>query len=113
MSAQIYNGQYADTMGFLLPVVSSRNRLQSCSSAGPFAGWHPYWDGTVFNHDSELIKDGGFEEPEYTGFIPPEHFRYQCPRCLVRVEHSFGVCGNCSYGSCPGDEKEYYERWGS
>ncbi len=77
------------------------------------AGWHPYWDTTAFNHDSELIKDGGFAEPEYTGFIPPKHFRYQCPRCLVRVEHSFGVCWNCSYGSRPGDEKEYYQRWGS
>ncbi len=77
------------------------------------AGWHPYWDTTAFNFDSELIKDGGFQEPEYTGFIPPEHFRFQCPRCLVRVEHSFGVCWNCSYGSRSGDEKEYYQRWPS
>lgn len=77
------------------------------------SGWHPYWDTTVYNHDSELIRDGGFEEPEYTGFVPPKHFRFQCPRCLARVEHSFGVCWNCSYGSCPGDEKEYYERWGN
>lgn len=77
------------------------------------AGWSPIWDGSSFNHDSELIKNGGFEEPEYTDFVPPDYFRYQCPRCLVRVEHSFGVCWNCSYGSCPGDEKEYFERWPS
>jgi len=76
------------------------------------AGWHPFWDTTVYNWDSELIRDGGFEEPEYTDFVPPKHFRFQCPRCLARVEHSYGVCWNCSYGSCPGDEKEYYERWG-
>jgi hypothetical protein len=77
------------------------------------AGWHPIWDGGSFNHDSELIKSGGFEEPTYTGFVPPADWRFQCPRCLVRVEHSFGVCWNCSYGSRPGDEREYYERWGS
>jgi len=77
------------------------------------AGWHPYWDTTTFNHDTELIKDGGFEEPEYTDFVPPEHWKYQCPVCGVRLEANFGVYWNtaCNYGA-DGDDTAYQERWG-
>ena len=78
------------------------------------AGWHPFWDVTAFNFDSELIKDGGFEEPEYTGFVPPTHWRFQCPVCGARQQTNFGVCWypGCNYGA-DGDDTAYYERWGS
>ncbi len=75
------------------------------------AGWHPYWDTTTFNHDSELIKDGGFEEPEYTKFIPPKNWIHQCPVCGARQKTNFGVCWNCNYGA-DGDDTAYQERWG-
>jgi len=74
-------------------------------------GWHPFWDVTVFNFDSDLIKDGGFEEPEYTGFVPPAWWSYQCPVCGARQETDFGVCWNCNYGA-DGDATAYFERWG-
>tara|TARA_R110002126_G_scaffold236476_3_gene380068 strand:- start:1515 stop:2123 length:609 start_codon:yes stop_codon:yes gene_type:complete len=76
------------------------------------AGWHPFWDTTIYNHDSELIKDGGFEEPIYEGFVPPAHWRFQCPVCGARQQTNFGVCWNCNYGE-DGDESAYYERWGN
>ena len=78
------------------------------------AGWHPIWDGGSFNFDSQIIKDGGFEEPEYTGFVPPEDWRFQCPVCGARQQTDFGVCWypGCNYGA-DGDDTAYYGRWGN
>lgn len=76
------------------------------------AGWHPFWDTTVYNHDSELIKDGGFAEPEYTNFIPPVDWRFQCPVCGARQQTNFGVCWRCDYGA-DGDDTAYHQRWGN
>ena len=76
------------------------------------AGWHPFWDVTAFNTDSELIRDGGFEEPVYTGFVPPADWRFQCPVCGARQPTDFGVCWACGYGA-DGDDTAYYRRWGS
>ena len=72
---------------------------------------HPFWDVTAFNFDSELIRDGGFEEPEYTGFVPPADWRFQCPACGARQPFDFGVCWLCGYGA-DGDDTAYYRRWG-
>jgi len=65
------------------------------------AGWHPYWDRlpTIFNPDSELIRNGGMLEPRYTGFVPPVTWAFQCPECHSRVEHQIDVCWNCNYGA--------------
>lgn len=65
------------------------------------AGWHPFWDRLpmIFNPDSELIRDGGIQEPHYTGFVPPASYRFQCPKCGSRVQHQVDVCWNCGYGS--------------
>lgn len=38
-------------------------------------------------------------EPDYSSFVPPPHWRYQCPRCGARVEYKIDVCWNCGYGS--------------
>lgn len=77
------------------------------------AGWHPFWDRLwpIFNPDSELIRDGGFEEPVYTDFVPPDDWKYQCPVCGARQPYDFGVCWMCGYGA-DGDSSAYYERWG-
>lgn len=77
------------------------------------AGWHPFWDRLwpIFNPDSDLIRDGGFEEPEYTGFVPPADWQHQCPVCGARQPFEFGVCWLCGYGA-DGDSTAYYERWG-
>lgn len=74
-------------------------------------GWHPYWDTTVFNYDSDLIKNGGFEEPVYTNFVPPDDWEFQCPSCGARQQTNFGVCWNCNYGA-DGDDTAYQDRWG-
>lgn len=77
------------------------------------AGWHPFWDRLwpIFNRDSELIRNGGFEEPEYTDFIPPADWKYQCPVCGARQPFDYGVCWLCGYGA-DGDDTAYRERWG-
>jgi len=77
------------------------------------AGWHPFWDVTPFNLDNDLIKDGGFEEPEYKEFVPPADWRFQCPVCGARQPTDFGVCWfpGCDYGE-DGDDTAYYKRWG-
>lgn len=77
------------------------------------AGWHPCWDGRlwpIFNPDSELIRDGGFEEPEYTYFVPPADWQFQCPVCGARQPYQKCVCWACEYGA-DGDSTAYYERW--
>lgn len=65
------------------------------------AGWHPFWDRLprLFNPDTELIRDGGIQEPRYTGFVPPASYRFQCPNCGSRVQHQIDVCWNCKFGS--------------
>jgi len=37
-------------------------------------------------------------EPTYTDFIPPPHWRYQCPVCGARVEMAVDVCWRCGFG---------------
>jgi hypothetical protein len=88
--------------------------VQSDYRAVRKTGWHPLWDVTVFNFDSDLIKNGGFEEPVYTDFVPPEYWRFQCPVCGARQGSDFGVCWypGCNYGA-DGDDTAYFERWGS
>ena len=77
------------------------------------AGGHYFWDTLprVLNPDSELIRNGGFAEPMYTGFIPPESWTHQCPSCGARVQYAIDVCWNCNYG-VDGDPTAYHERHG-
>lgn len=77
------------------------------------AGGHYFWDTLprILNPDSVLIRNGGFAEPTYTGFVPPEDWQHQCPLCGVRVQHSFGVCWNCNYGA-DGDSTAFHQRHG-
>ena len=65
------------------------------------AGWHPFFDRLprLFNPDTELVRNGGMEEPQYAGFVPPSSWRFQCPRCHSRVQHQIDVCWQCGFGS--------------
>lgn len=46
-------------------------------------------------------------EPYYdTGFKPPDHWAFQCPKCGARVETSPVICWRCNYGA-DGDDYEY------
>ncbi len=64
-------------------------------------GGDPYFDNLPppFNTDSNTQRDGGLAEPEYEGFVPPDDWVHQCPKCGARWEHAVGVCWNCNYGS--------------
>lgn len=64
-------------------------------------GGDPYFDSLPkpINPDSEWTRRTGLQEPEYGDFVPPDHWRYQCPRCGARVEHRIDVCWRCGYGS--------------
>lgn len=76
-------------------------------------GGRPYWDGLQWpiNTATESEIYTGLKEPNYTDFVPPPDWRYQCPNCGARVEHQIDVCWNCNYGA-DGDETAYWERWG-
>jgi hypothetical protein len=77
------------------------------------SGYSPFWDELhpIFNPTSYFVKQGGFEEPTYTGFVPPSHWRYQCPNCGVKLERNPTICWNCNYGA-DGNSDAYYKRWG-
>ena len=70
-------------------------------------GGDPYLDFVPppFNSDTQIQRLGGLREPEYTAFVPPSHWRCQCPCCGARVESSVDVCWHCGYGEdivqCP------------
>lgn len=76
-------------------------------------GGRPYWDslGWPINTATPIERQTGLAEPEYTDFIPPSHFKYQCPVCGARVEKQIDVCWNCNYGA-DGDSTAYHKRWG-
>lgn len=76
-------------------------------------GGRPYWDsiGWPINTATPIESETGLAEPEYTGFVPPADWRYQCPVCGARVEKQIDVCWRCSYGA-DGDSTAYRERWG-
>lgn len=76
-------------------------------------GGRPYWDslGRPINPASQVERQTGLAEPEYTDFVPPADWCYQCPACGARVEKQIDVCWNCNYGA-DGDSTAYHERWG-
>lgn len=76
-------------------------------------GWHPFWDRQwqIVNPDSDLVREGGIQEPGYTNFVPPSDWQYQCPACGARVETDFGICWRCNYGA-DGDSTAYYDLYG-
>jgi hypothetical protein len=76
-------------------------------------GGRPYWDslGWPINTATPIERQTGLAEPEYTDFIPPADWCYQCPVCGARVEKQIDVCWRCSYGA-DGDSTAYHQRWG-
>jgi len=76
-------------------------------------GGRPYWDslGWPINTATPIERETGLAEPEYTDFVPPADWRYQCPVCGARVEKQIDVCWQCSYGA-DGDSTAYEQRWG-
>lgn len=76
-------------------------------------GGDPYFDTlpSPMNPDSKVTRQSGLQEPEYDSFVPPRHWRFQCPRCGARVEHRIDVCWRCGYGQ-DGRSDEYFARWG-
>lgn len=76
-------------------------------------GGRPYWDslGWPINTATPIERETGLAEPEYTDFVPPADWRYQCPVCGARVEKQIDVCWRCLYGA-DGDSTAYEQRWG-
>jgi hypothetical protein len=76
-------------------------------------GGDPYFDSLPppINTDSEITRVTGLREPEYTSFVPPESWQFQCPCCGARVERRIDVCWNCRYGA-DGNSGAYFGRWG-
>jgi hypothetical protein len=77
-------------------------------------GGRPYWDsiGWPVNTATPIERQTGLAEPEYTNFVPPADWRYQCPVCGSRVEKQIDMCWNCSYGH-DSDSTVYHQRWGN
>lgn len=77
-------------------------------------GGRPYWDsvGWPINTATPIERQTGLSEPEYTDFVPPADWRYQCPVCGSRVEKQIDVCWRCGYGR-DGDSTAYNQRWGN
>lgn len=76
-------------------------------------GGRPYWDslGSPINTASQIERQTGLAEPEYTDFVPPADWCYQCPACGARVERQIDVCWRCGYGR-DGDSSAFRQRWG-
>jgi hypothetical protein len=77
-------------------------------------GGRPYWDsiGWPINTATPIERQTGLAEPEYTNFVPPADWRYQCPVCGSRVEKQIDVCWRCGYGN-DSDSTAYHQRWGN
>lgn len=77
-------------------------------------GGRPYWDsiGWPINTATPIERKTGLAEPDYTDFVPPADWRYQCPVCGSRVEKQIDVCWQCGYGR-DGDSTAYHQRWGN
>lgn len=77
-------------------------------------GGRAYWDsiGWPINTATPIERETGLAEPEYTDFVPPPDWRYQCPVCGARVEKQIDVCWRCGYGR-DGDSTAYHQRWGN
>lgn len=76
-------------------------------------GGRSYWDSLPWpiNPSSAIERETGLAEPDYTDFVPPADWRYQCPVCGSRVEKEIDVCWRCGYGA-DGDSTAYYQRRG-
>lgn len=76
-------------------------------------GGRPYWDslGWPINTATPIERETGLAEPEYTDFVPPADWRFQCPACGARVQKQIDVCWRCLYGA-DGDSTAYHRRWG-
>jgi hypothetical protein len=68
--------------------------------------------GWPVNTATPIERETGLAEPDYTDFVPPSDWRYQCPVCGSRVEKQIDVCWRCGYGR-DGDSTAYHQRWGN
>ena len=67
-------------------------------------GGRPYWDTVTWPNgpigasawmpdsfaSQPIEKETGLAEPQYTGFVPPADWRFQCPVCGSRVQYKIG-----------------------
>ena len=76
-------------------------------------GFHYYFDclPRPFNPDTPIKRDTGLTEPQYTTFVPPANWLFQCPNCGARVAEQICICWNCNYGA-DGDSTVYYQKFG-
>lgn len=76
-------------------------------------GGRPFWDSlpNPVNPATPIERITGLAEPQYTDFVPPADWVYQCPKCGSRVQHQIDICWACGYGH-DNDSTAYYERWG-
>ena len=75
-------------------------------------GGRPYWDsiGWPINTATPIERETGLAEPEYTDFVPPVGWRFQCPVCGSRCEKKIDICWACGYGR-DGNSDAYHKRW--
>ena len=66
-------------------------------------GGRPFWDFIPWpvNRTSDIEQVTGIAEPQYTTFVPPSIWEYQCPVCGSKVEKAVDICWNCNYGAEP------------
>lgn len=103
------------SVGWLVSAVGAGVLLQNNEEYQDWRkkGGRPYWDslGWPINTATPIERQTGLAEPEYTTFVPPSSWLYQCPVCGSRVEKQIDVCWNCNYGA-DGDSTAYVDRWG-
>ena len=58
-------------------------------------GGSPFWDNFL-NAKGETNYVLPNPEPEYTKFVPPRFWRFQCNTCNARVEGTLNPCWNCN-----------------
>ena len=75
-------------------------------------GGRPYWDslGWPVNTATPIERETGLAEPDYTDFVPPASWRFQCPVCGSRCEKKIDICWACGYGR-DGNSDAYHKRW--
>ena len=81
-------------------------------------GGRPYWDTVDWPIGPwktpkypPIEEETGKPEPKYTYFTPPDNWRFQCPKCGVRLQYNPDICWNCKYGA-DNDSTAYYEHTG-
>ena len=59
-------------------------------------GGSVFWDSFLGGGHAPTYYTMPNPEPDYTDFVPPGHWKYQCLTCNARVATSQGFCWNCN-----------------